>query len=1123
MQPANSQPPRLFRQRRLVPWLCAWGLLQLSLPAAQLVPVPALGLRVARGFQVTLFADEKLANDIYAMTLDSRGNVVVSGQGYIRTLLDQNLDGVADASVEFARTPSGGMGLCFDGTDLLFVGDDALWRFRDANDDGQADGPPERLLSLNGGEHGGHAIRKGPDGGWYVIGGNDTKFSPAEINLSSLPAQKIEGGALLRLRADGHGAEVVAHGFRNPYDFDFNREGELFTYDSDVEGDYFLPWYTPTRLYHIAPEGHHGWRLEGYKRSWARPDYYVDTVSILEELGRGSPTGIACYDHLQFPPYYRDGLFVLDWTFGRVLFLPLQPSGSSYQTSPEVFLESIGTHGFAPTDIAVGQDGSLFLCAGGRKSRGAVYRIQYIADPLSSIRATNWLQISSTEAQAAVSAPQPLEAWSRAWWMPLAKRAGPRPFEILVVDNRAPAEQRIRAIEILTEVHGGLAPDVAAGCAQAGAPPVRARVAWSLGVVPAQNFEPILLGLARDLAPSVRVHALEALRREAGNLAIATIQQALAANLAHPDKRVRQAAALLATTLPDPAWKALWAQQSAGPPQARLSATLALLWRSHSSEVNTTAVETALTLLNQTRLPDLRAQALRLILIGLGDFQLEKPSLEVYTAYEPGFSLAAHPVLISRLQKALATLFPSGDRIVDFETARLLAMIEASDPGLPGKVVARFNDFGSPSDDFHYLTVFSKLKTAAVTNFTAWIAQAVLRLDRKLDGLQQRPQQNWPSRLAELVGALIKHDSNLADAMMRHPDFARPAHLPLVPLLGSTRYLACARLYLNAVRSTPGFPWTEPLVELLSALPPEEVHPLLRKQLANVVLRDRLLIELAPKPQLEDRDKFVAGLESARPEVVRASLTALLQLPNDTTTRAHVATLRLLRRLLHNPGDSTTRAQTLLLLSRLSGQKFDIQEKEGDLTRIYQPVFDWFALKYPGILRQLDADDQENPAQWEAFYKTVPWTRGDTSRGETLFVERGCQGCHSGARPIGPDLGGVARRLSVVDLFNAILFPSRDIAAPYRMTTFHLRDGSRFTGLVAFESADGVIVQTAAAATVRLAESDITSREPSTVSFMPSGLLVGLKAQDFADLYAYLKALPAQGEPPRFNDRALGP
>ena len=38
-----------------------------------------LGLSVAPGFRVTLYADQDLANDIFAMTLDSRGQVVVTG------------------------------------------------------------------------------------------------------------------------------------------------------------------------------------------------------------------------------------------------------------------------------------------------------------------------------------------------------------------------------------------------------------------------------------------------------------------------------------------------------------------------------------------------------------------------------------------------------------------------------------------------------------------------------------------------------------------------------------------------------------------------------------------------------------------------------------------------------------------------------------------------------------------------------------------------------------------------------------------------------------------------------------------------------------------------------------
>src|SRR5688500_1229407 len=109
-----------------------------------LVAVDDLGLRVARGFRVTQYADASLANDIYAMTLDTRGDVVVTSRGYIRTLLDNNEDGIADSSREFGATGTGGMGLCFDGNDLMFVGDGFFSRYRDANGDGMADGAPEQ-------------------------------------------------------------------------------------------------------------------------------------------------------------------------------------------------------------------------------------------------------------------------------------------------------------------------------------------------------------------------------------------------------------------------------------------------------------------------------------------------------------------------------------------------------------------------------------------------------------------------------------------------------------------------------------------------------------------------------------------------------------------------------------------------------------------------------------------------------------------------------------------------------------------------------------------------------------------------------------------------------------------
>lgn len=50
---------------------------------------------------------------------------------------------------------------------------------------------------------------------------------------------------------DGKTWEVVATGFRNQYDIDFNGDGELFTYDADMEWDLNTPWYRATRVNHV--------------------------------------------------------------------------------------------------------------------------------------------------------------------------------------------------------------------------------------------------------------------------------------------------------------------------------------------------------------------------------------------------------------------------------------------------------------------------------------------------------------------------------------------------------------------------------------------------------------------------------------------------------------------------------------------------------------------------------------------------------------------------------------------------------------------------------------------------------------------------------------------------------
>src|SRR6185436_2758832 len=167
--------------------------------------------------------------------------------------------GKADEAVIFGTTKSGGMGMCFDGNDLLFSGDNGLWRYRDADGDSRADGAPELITKYVFGEHGHHEMRIGA-----------VKLTEPQQS----PVKTPTWGSIVRYSPDFKRVEVIAHGFRNPYDFDFNAAGDLFTYDSDCERDYFLPWYTPTRIYHVGYGQDHGWRQPGHMRSFAKRDYF---------------------------------------------------------------------------------------------------------------------------------------------------------------------------------------------------------------------------------------------------------------------------------------------------------------------------------------------------------------------------------------------------------------------------------------------------------------------------------------------------------------------------------------------------------------------------------------------------------------------------------------------------------------------------------------------------------------------------------------------------------------------------------------------------------------------------------------------------------------------------------
>ena len=235
-----------------------------------------------------------------------------------------------------------------------------------------------------------HGLVLGPDGLIYVMLGNHTQLD-GEYESGSphrnfyegdlLTPQyedpgghavgiKAPGGTVIRTDTEGSGVQIVAGGLRNPYDLAFNREGDLFMHDADMESDEGMTWYRPTRLCHVIPGGEYGWRS-----GWSKwPDYYVDSLPPVLETGRGSPAGIVAYNHFMFPARYHGAIFTADWSQGRILAVKLKQNGASYTASSEVFLEG---NPLNVTDLDVGPDGWLYFVTGGRGTSGGIYRVTW--------------------------------------------------------------------------------------------------------------------------------------------------------------------------------------------------------------------------------------------------------------------------------------------------------------------------------------------------------------------------------------------------------------------------------------------------------------------------------------------------------------------------------------------------------------------------------------------------------------------------------------------------------------------------------------------------------------------------------------------------------------------------
>ena len=265
-----------------------------------------------------------------------------------------------------------------------------LWRVRSSKNDDVLDAK-EKLRGIPGsGEHGPHAVLLGPDGkSLYVLCGNHTgMIKPYKSLVPTVWGEDFivprlwdasghavgilaPGGRIYKTDPEGKDWTLVSMGYRNPYDMAFNRDGELFTFDADMEWDMNTPWYRPTRVCHAVPGSEFGWR-GGTGKMY---EYFPDNLSPVFNVGPGSPTGMIFGYGAKFPAKYQEALFMCDWSFGKLYVLHLKPQGSSYTGE----LEELLTGSPLPlTDIVVNPvDGAMYFVIGGRSTMSGLYRVTY--------------------------------------------------------------------------------------------------------------------------------------------------------------------------------------------------------------------------------------------------------------------------------------------------------------------------------------------------------------------------------------------------------------------------------------------------------------------------------------------------------------------------------------------------------------------------------------------------------------------------------------------------------------------------------------------------------------------------------------------------------------------------
>lgn len=307
------------------------------------------------GFEIQLVAAEPEIRKPINMAFDSAGRLVVTGSieypyaaadGKGRDTVTRftiGADGRAtkhEVVVEGMNIP---IGIAPYNDELFVFSIPRLLRARDTDGDGKFDEKTPLITGFGAKDTHGMVNNITPwiDGWIYTCHGYSNSSDAKATDGSTI---SMQSGNTFRWRPDGTHIEQFTHGQVNPFGMAFDPLGNLFTADCHT-----LPAYQILR--------------GGWYPSFGKPHDGLGYAPAIMKHQHGSTgiAGIVYYSATQFPPEYRDTLYIGNPITARVNFDKLKTHGSTFEAIEQPDFISCDDRWFRPVDLKLGPDGALYI------------------------------------------------------------------------------------------------------------------------------------------------------------------------------------------------------------------------------------------------------------------------------------------------------------------------------------------------------------------------------------------------------------------------------------------------------------------------------------------------------------------------------------------------------------------------------------------------------------------------------------------------------------------------------------------------------------------------------------------------------------------------------------------